>query len=198
MFIHTSKPRRNCSHATSNAKKESRCQSSRFQKNFDCNSRKSKAGRVGKEEEETNKHKIQACFDEKSEKVKDSRPKSKNNPWQTKSYTGTKRRLNLRDDKSSSEDEALVLSMRHNFETNTSDDNCEEFDTDLPLQPQGEVWKCCFCGENYEDSRSGEQWVRCTCSNAAHGRPLLKNSKMHRAGQRCFELLALIGSPQLL
>ena len=68
-----------------------------------------------------------------TKKVKDSRPKSKNNPWQTKSYTGTKRRLNLRDDKSSSEDkeEALVLSMRHNFKTNTSDDNCEEFDTDL-------------------------------------------------------------------
>ena len=113
-----------------------------------------------------------------TKKVKDSRPKSKNNLWQTKSYTGTKRRLNLRDDKSRSEDEeeALVLSMRHNFETNTSDDNCEEFDTDLPLQPQGEVWTCCFCGENYGDSRSGQQWVRCTCSSAAHGHPLLKNS----------------------
>ena len=105
----------------------------------------------------------------KVKKVKDSRPKSKNNPGQTKSYTGTKRRLNLRDDKSSSEDkeEALVLSMRHNFETNTSDDNCEEFDTHLPLQPQGEVRKCCFCGENYEDSRSGEQWVRCTRPSVA-------------------------------
>ena len=118
-----------------------------------------------------------------TKKVKDSRPKSKNNPWQTKSYTGTKRRLNLRDDKSSSEDkeEALVLSMRHNFKTNTSDDNCEEFDTDLPLQPQGEVWKCCFCGENYEDSRSGEQWVRCRCSSTAHGHPLLKNSNIGSA-----------------
>ena len=84
---------------------------------------KARLEELGKKRKKQTNTKSRPALSKKVKKVKESRPKSQNNPWQTKSYTGTKRRLNLRDDKSSSEEEeALVLSMRHNFETNTSDD----------------------------------------------------------------------------
>jgi len=128
---------------------------------------------LSKKKKENISRKNKPALVKKLKKVKNSKAKDKTQ--QTTRPIVTRRKLIEEDDTSFSEDETLISSMRDNFEGNTSDEYCEEVDSDFPLQPKGgEVWKCCFCNEKYADSRSGEKWVRCTCSNAAHDHLLLK------------------------
>jgi len=78
---------------------------------------------------------------------------------------------------SSSDDELIAREMEQNFEDHTSDD-IDESDSDNlsmtgsacknPDDLDPDVWHCCVCGENYQNSKPKETWVRCLCKGCAH------------------------------
>ena len=81
---------------------------------------------------------------------------------------------------SGSSDESTVLikkDLKNNFAIHTSD---EADDTDLEeigcLEPSvdknciqcKDQWFCCFCGEDYGNSKPKERWVRCSCRGCSN------------------------------
>lgn len=77
----------------------------------------------------------------------------------------------------SSDDEkcsqSVAKAFEENLEVHTSDEfsesGIEEYGVDANNMPQDECqWFCCVCGENYQNSKPGEKWVRCTCKRCVN------------------------------
>ena len=81
----------------------------------------------------------------------------------------------------------FAKALQDNFEVHSSDELIES-DSDVGISATNLVqvdvqWSCCICGEDFNNSKPKEKWVRCTCKGCVSCIPGNKSSCSKSFGQ---------------